>query len=255
MASLPRSDLHEWPYTIARLGVYKGVTRGLQAFRNAAFRESWTFFDNDTVRNGESAMTQLLLRGFDIRKSYLETSAQSALVDVLRPILKSAPLFHPTTPSGKKMSVRMTSAGELGWVSDKNGYRYQGKHPKGGVWPAIPEEIMTIWRDVTGSERAPDCCLINYYGEGTRMGMHQDKDEVDFSWPVVSVSLGDDALFRIGNTTRGGKTESIWLGSGDVVIMGGPARLAYHGIDRIRFGSSRLLPKGGRINLTLRVAT
>ncbi|MDA7963730.1 alpha-ketoglutarate-dependent dioxygenase AlkB [Ruegeria sp.] len=200
-------------------------------------------------------MTRLLLRGFDIRKGYLDAEAQTALVDRLRPILKSAPLFRPTTASGKQMSVRMTSAGPLGWVSDSAGYRYQASHPKGMAWPAIPDEILSIWQDVADADRLPDCCLINYYGEGTKMGMHQDKDEADFSWPVVSISLGDDALFRIGNTTRGGKTEAVWLNSGDVVVMGGPARLTYHGVDRIRFGSSRLLPKGGRINLTLRVAT
>ncbi|WP_424832172.1 alpha-ketoglutarate-dependent dioxygenase AlkB family protein [Ruegeria sp.] len=200
-------------------------------------------------------MTRLLLRGFDIRKGHLNLARQTALVDVLRPILKSAPLFRPTTSTGKQMSVRMTSAGALGWVSDKSGYRYQAQHPKGMEWPDIPQDILTVWQDVTGVEKLPDCCLINYYGEGTRMGMHQDKDEADFSWPVVSISLGDDALFRIGNTTRGGKTESVWLNSGDVVVMGGPARLTYHGIDRIRFNSSRLLPKGGRINLTLRVAS
>ncbi|UWR02985.1 alpha-ketoglutarate-dependent dioxygenase AlkB [Ruegeria conchae] len=200
-------------------------------------------------------MARLLLRGFDIRKGYLDAVSQTRLVDLLRPILKAAPLYRPITPSGKEMSVRMTSAGALGWVTDRAGYRYQDTHPKGMTWPAIPDDILTIWQDVTGAERQPDCCLINYYGEGTKMGLHQDKDEADFSWPVLSISLGDDALFRIGNTTRGGKTESIWLNSGDVVIMGGPARLTYHGIDRIRFGSSKLLPKGGRINLTLRVAT
>ncbi|WP_299950160.1 alpha-ketoglutarate-dependent dioxygenase AlkB [uncultured Ruegeria sp.] len=200
-------------------------------------------------------MTRLLLRGFDIRKAYLNAAAQTALIDLLRPILKATPLYRPVTPSGKEMSVRMTSAGALGWVTDRAGYRYQDTHPKGMGWPAIPEEILSIWRDLTGADRQPDCCLINYYGEGTKMGLHQDKDEADFSWPVLSISLGDDALFRIGNTTRGGKTESIWLSSGDVVIMGGPARLTYHGVDRIRFGSSKLLPKGGRINLTLRVAT
>lgn len=254
MASLPRSHVHEWSYTIARPGVYKGVIRGLQAFRNAGFKEFGAFFGNVMERNGDSGMTRLLLRGFDIRKGYLDGQAQTALIEALRPILKTAPLFHPTTPSGKKMSVRMTSAGDLGWVSDKAGYRYQETHPKGPVWPAIPANILDIWRTVTHAERDPDCCLINYYGEGTRMGLHQDKDEADFSWPVLSISLGDDALFRIGNTTRGGKTESIWLGSGDVVVMGGPARLTYHGVDRIRFGSSKLLPKGGRINLTLRVA-
>ncbi len=200
-------------------------------------------------------MTRLLLRGFDIRKGYLDATAQAGLVDLLRPILKAAPLYRLVTPSGKEMSVRMSSAGALGWVTDRAGYRYQDTHPKGMSWPAIPEEILTIWQDLIGADREPDCCLINYYGEGTRMGLHQDKDEADFSWPVLSISLGDDALFRIGNTTRGGKTESIWLSSGDVVIMGGPARLTYHGVDRIRFGSSKLLPKGGRINLTLRVAT
>ena len=199
-------------------------------------------------------MARLVLRGFDIRKGYLDPAAQSRVIADLRPILKAAPLFRPVTPSGKEMSVRMTSAGDLGWVTDNAGYRYQDQHPKGGIWPEIPATILDIWRDLVSTERPPDCCLVNYYGEGAKMGLHQDKDEADFSWPVLSVSLGDDALFRIGSTTRGGKTESIWLSSGDVVVMGGPARLAYHGVDRIRFGSSRLLPKGGRINLTLRVA-
>ncbi|MFA3920022.1 alpha-ketoglutarate-dependent dioxygenase AlkB family protein [Ruegeria hyattellae] len=200
-------------------------------------------------------MNRLLLRGFDIRKAHLDAAAQAGLVDVLRPILKAAPLFTPVTSRGQKMSVRMTSAGTVGWITDRAGYRYEAQHPKGQPWPAIPERVLRIWQEVTGLDRHPDSCLINYYGDGARMGLHQDKDEADFSWPVVSVSLGDDALFRIGNTTRGGKTESIWLNSGDVVVMGGPARLTYHGIDRIRFGSSRLLPKGGRINLTLRVVT
>lgn len=212
------------------------------------------FFGKDLERIGVSGMARLVLRGFDIRKAYLDPVAQTQVIADLRPILKAAPLFRPVTPSGKEMSVRMTSAGDLGWVTDKAGYRYQEQHPKGGVWPGIPASVLDIWRDLVSTEREPDCCLVNYYGEGAKMGLHQDKDEDDFSWPVLSVSLGDDALFRIGNTTRGGKTESIWLSSGDVVVMGGPARLAYHGVDRIRFGSSRLLPKGGRINLTLRVA-
>ncbi|MBO9446024.1 alpha-ketoglutarate-dependent dioxygenase AlkB [Ruegeria sp. R14_0] len=200
-------------------------------------------------------MARLLLRGFDIRKAYLDVAAQTQLIEDLRPILRSAPLFRPVTPSGKEMSVRMTSAGALGWVTDKRGYRYQAQHPKGMEWPGIPDSVLDIWRALASPERDPDCCLINYYGEDARMGLHQDKDEADFSWPVLSISLGDDALFRIGNETRGGKTESIWLNSGDVVLMGGPARLTYHGVDRIRFGSSKLLPKGGRINLTLRVAS
>ncbi|MDF1716498.1 MAG: alpha-ketoglutarate-dependent dioxygenase AlkB [Antarcticimicrobium sp.] len=200
-------------------------------------------------------MTRLSIRDVEIAKSYLDAAAQAALIEALRPVLKAAPLFTPETPSGRKMSVRMTSAGRFGWVSDRKGYRYAPHHPGGADWPPIPREVLEIWRDVTGLERDPDCCLINYYGEGARMGLHQDKDEADFSFPVVSVSLGDDGLFRIGNPTRGGRTETVWLNSGDVVVMGGPARLTYHGVDRIRFKSSRLLPRGGRLNLTLRVAT
>lgn len=152
------------------------------------------------------------------------------------------------------MSVRMTSAGRVGWVTDRTGYRYAPKHPDGLAWPPIPSPILAIWQAVSGADVLPDCCLVNFYGEGARMGMHQDKDESSFEWPVVSVSLGDDGLFRMGGATRGGKTQSIWLHSGDVVVMGGVARLAHHGVDRIRFGSSTLLDKGGRLNLTLRVA-
>ena len=200
-------------------------------------------------------ITPLRLRGVEIYKDYLSQAAQEALVESVRDVARTAPFFRPQMPSGADMSVRMTSAGPLGWVSDRAGYRYQGVHPDGHPWPAIPEGIAKIWTDLVGAERHPDCCLINYYAEATKMGLHQDRDEADYSWPVVSVSLGDEALFRVGNTTRGGKTESIWLHSGDVVVMGGSARLIYHGVDRIRFGSSRLLPKGGRINLTLRVAT
>lgn len=200
-------------------------------------------------------MSLLRFRGFEIHKSCLSPEMQQKIVDSLRPVLRAAPLFSPNVPSGGKMSVRMTSTGSLGWFSDEAGYRYVERHPRGQPWPQIPSVVLDLWRDLISVERDPECCLINYYGETAQMGMHQDKDEADFSFPVLSISLGDDALFRIGNTTRGGKTESLWLSSGDVVVMGGGARLAYHGVDRIRFKSSRLLPKGGRINLTLRVVT
>ena len=196
---------------------------------------------------------KLSVRGFDIYKGHLDGAAQAALVENIRGVVAAAPLFSPDTPYGKPMSVRMTSAGSLGWYSDRTGYRYAERHPNGAAWPPIPISVLDMWRALTGHTRQPDCCLINFYGEGARMGMHQDKDEQDFSWPVLSVSLGDAGLFRIGNTTRGGKTESLWLDSGDVVVMGDEARLTYHGVDRIRFGSSSLLPKGGRINLTCRV--
>lgn len=195
------------------------------------------------------------IRGVQVWREWLDRAAQERLVAALRDVARAAPPFAPDTPYGRKMSVQMTSAGRFGWFSDKSGYRYVERHPGGAPWPPIPAEALAIWRGVTGLQRDPECCLINHYCEGARMGMHQDRDEADFAWPVVSVSLGDDGLFRIGNRTRGGKTESIWLASGDVAVLGGDARLVYHGVDRIRFGSSSLLPKGGRINLTMRVVT
>lgn len=195
----------------------------------------------------------LKIKGFAIFKGLLDQETQAELVSDLRRVAAIAPFVSPVTPSGKPMSVRMTSAGQLGWVTDRRGYRYQEQHPDGMEWPPIPAIAIDVWQQVSGVDRAPDCCLVNYYGEGARMGMHQDKDEGSFDWPVVSLSLGDEGLFRMGNPVRGGKTESLWLQSGDVVVMGGAARPAFHGVDRIRFGSSRLLPKGGRINLTLRV--
>ncbi|GGE56344.1 alkylated DNA repair dioxygenase [Actibacterium pelagium] len=195
----------------------------------------------------------LTIRGVELYQQLLNRPAQEALVADLREVIRAAPLFSPMTPYGKPMSVRMTSAGSCGWVSDRSGYRYEPRHPSGVGWPPIPASVLAIWDLVSGTETQPDCCLINFYQEGARMGLHQDKDEASFDYPVVSVSLGDEGMFRIGNVTRGGSTESVWLKSGDVVVMGGDARLIYHGVDRIRPQSSTLLPKGGRINLTLRV--
>ncbi|WP_246251607.1 alpha-ketoglutarate-dependent dioxygenase AlkB family protein [Parasulfitobacter algicola] len=201
----------------------------------------------------DRVMTPLKLRGFEIYKDMIPKSDQERILNDLCSIIEKAPLFTPQTPFGKPMSVRMTSAGKYGWYSDRSGYRYRTTHPNGTSWPPIPDKILDIWRAVGVKDRLPQCCLINFYDDAARMGMHQDKDEADFNWPVVSVSLGDDALFRIGNQTRGGKTKSLWLQSGDVVVMGGDARLTYHGVDRIKSGSSQLLRKGGRLNLTLRI--
>lgn len=195
----------------------------------------------------------LEIRGFRVFQGYLDMPLQQALTDDLRKLVKRAPLFSPMTPYGKPMSVQMTSAGKYGWVSDRRGYRYETRHPGGQRWPDIPGRVLEIWKDLVSDRRDPDCCLINFYNNNARMGMHQDRDEADFTWPVLSISLGDEGLFRMGNATRGGKTESIWLQSGDVVVMGGSARLVYHGIDRIKMGSSSLLKGGGRLNLTCRV--
>lgn len=193
------------------------------------------------------------IRGFRLWRGLLDRSAQEALVNALRQVAAAAPFYHPVTPGGRQMSVRMTSAGRLGWVTDRRGYRYEPQHPQGTPWPPVPEAVLALWHGLTGLSRAPDCCLVNFYGEGARMGLHQDRDEGDFSFPVLSVSLGDEALFRVGGVDKPAPTESFWLKSGDVLVMGGAARLAWHGVDRVRHGSSTLLPQGGRINLTCRV--
>jgi alkylated DNA repair protein (DNA oxidative demethylase) len=191
--------------------------------------------------------------GFEIHKGYLDRPAQAALVEDLRAVAAAAPFFAPLTPWGKPMSVRMTSAGKYGWYSDRRGYRYEPRHPSGVDWPPIPERVLAVWRALVSAERMPDCCLVNFYGAKARMGLHRDADEKDFSWPVLSISLGDPATFRMGGAERSDPTTSVTLESGDVVVMGGAVRRAYHGIDRIRFGVSDLLPQGGRINLTCRV--
>ena len=180
------------------------------------------------------------LRGVTIFSGALDAATQSGLVDVVRDIARVAPMFHPETRWGKQMSVQMTSAGEFGWVSDRRGYRYERQHPMGTAWPAIPQQILSLWDRFAPGARMPECCLVNYYGEGARMGLHQDRDEADFTQPVLSISLGDDGLFRVGNLERGGKTESVWLTSGDVVVIGGQSRLVHHGVDRIKYGSSSL---------------
>lgn len=191
--------------------------------------------------------------GIVVHQEHLNAYEQAGLVEQVRRVVRAAPLYRPETRAGRKMSVRMTSAGTFGWISDRRGYRYERQHPDGQDWPPMPPMALDIWRAVSGVARDPQSCLINFYDADAKMGMHQDRDEGDFAMPVVSVSLGDEALFRVGGAERGGKTQSIWLKSGDVAVLGGAARLNFHGIDRLRAGSSSLLPKGGRINLTMRV--
>lgn len=195
------------------------------------------------------------LPGFRLIPAALDSSAQAALVSQVLAAVEPAPFFQPMTPSGKPMSVRMTSLGPVGWITDSRGYRYEAGHPlTGRPWPPIPEALLDLWDRHAEAPGPPDACLVNLYREDARMGLHQDRDEADFAYPVLSVSLGDTAVFRMGGTTRGGPTRSVRLASGDVCVLEGPARLAYHGIDRVLAGSSRLIPGGGRINLTLRKA-
>jgi alkylated DNA repair protein (DNA oxidative demethylase) len=188
---------------------------------------------------------------------WIARNEQERLVELLRAAVHEAPFFQPIMPrTGKPFSVKMTNLGTLGWVSDRAGYRYETTHPETGAsWPAIPEMVLDIWHKVANYPHAPEACLVNFYTGNAKMGLHQDRDEVDLLAPVVSISLGDTAIFRIGGTERGGKTQSLKLHSGDVLVMGGAARLSFHGIDRVLPGTSTLLKDGGRINLTLRRVT
>jgi len=188
---------------------------------------------------------------------WLDRPAQEALLVDLRAVVKAAPLFVPRMPrTGKPFSVRMSNCGALGWVSDETGYRYQPAHPETGEpWPAMPDALLAAWQALAGYPHPPEACLINLYDATAKMGLHQDRDEDDLDAPVLSLSLGDTAVFRVGGTSRGGRTMSLKLQSGDALSFGGPARLAFHGIDRIIAGTTTLLPQGGRINLTLRRVT
>ncbi|MBB3316187.1 alkylated DNA repair protein (DNA oxidative demethylase) [Rhizobium sp. BK181] len=199
-----------------------------------------------------------LPNGVSHRPDYLDRPQQQALVDIIRSIVADAPLFVPIMPgTGKPMSVRMTNCGPLGWVTDKErGYRYQPTHPvTGKPWPGIPAELLEIWNDVSGHDKPPQACLVNYYSDEARMGLHQDKDEQDLAAPVVSISLGNSCLFRVGGLGRNDRTLSFKLSSGDVVVLGAEGRLCFHGVDKIYPSTSTLLKNGGRINLTLRRVT
>ncbi len=194
------------------------------------------------------------LAGFRLWPGALAPSSQAALVAEVLAALDQAPLYRPVTPGGRPFSVEMTNLGPLGWVSDRAGYRYQARHPvTGDPWPTIPPLLLDLWVRLVDWPEPPDACLVNLYRGPARMGLHQDRDEADLAAPVLSVSLGDTAVFRVG-AASGGATSTVRLASGDVCALTGPARLARHGVDRVLEGSSRLIPGGGRLNLTLRQA-
>jgi DNA oxidative demethylase len=200
---------------------------------------------------------QIRARGLRLYPDHFNREAQMAVLVALRGVLAKAPLFTPRMPkSGRPMSVGMSNCGPLGWISDERGYRYQSLHPDTGQpWPAIPDLLLQLWDEVARYPQAPEACLINYYGPKAKMGLHQDRDEIDFSAPVVSLSLGDSCLFRVGGDKRGDPTRSFRLNSGDVLVLGDDARLAFHGVDRIYPETSTLLTEGGRINVTMRRVT
>ncbi len=191
----------------------------------------------------------VLLRGF---------ARKTDVLTALGPLLAAAPLRHLVTPGGHTMSVAMSNCGALGWVSDRRGYRYSKDDPLSGrPWPAMPAG----WRDLAASAAAeagfdgfrPDACLINQYLPGSKLSLHQDRDESDFSAPIVSVSLGLPAVFLFGTTQRADRPQRYRLLHGDVVVWGGPARLAYHGVAPLADGEHPLLGRR-RINLTFRQA-
>ncbi|MGQ2991204.1 MAG: alpha-ketoglutarate-dependent dioxygenase AlkB [Brevundimonas sp.] len=194
------------------------------------------------------------MAGFRLWPGGLSTPEQAGLVEQVTAVLETAPLYRPVTPGGRPFSVRMSNLGPLGWVSDRGGYRYQATHPEtGAAWPPMPERLIDLWGDLTGWPEPPDACLVNLYRGEARMGLHQDRDEADLTAPVLSISLGDTAVFRVA-PAEGVRGRAVKLASGDICALTGPARLARHGIDRILAGSSGLIPGGGRINLTLRRA-
>lgn len=194
-------------------------------------------------------------QGFRHYPTYFTPTQQISLIESVKEAVKTAPFYRPRMPrSGAPLSVVMSNFGPLGWVTDKEkGYRYEMTHPKiGQAWPPLPTLLQTLWKDVSDYPAPSEACLINWYKKGASMGAHIDNDEKNTHAPVVSVSLGDPAMFRIGGQSRGGKTAGLKLFSGDVVVMGGTARHCYHSVTRIYDGQSALVPRGGRINLTLR---
>jgi alkylated DNA repair protein (DNA oxidative demethylase) len=202
-----------------------------------------------------AAAPRALRPGFDYYPGYYSPRQQRRLLDEVNAVLAAAPLFTQHMPrTGHPLSVRMSNAGEFGWVSDREqGYRYLDRHPlTGKSWPPIPPMLRDLWRDIADYPAPANLCLINFYDGEAKLGLHQDKGGESLEAPVVSVSLGDDARFLVGGTARNHPTTPVRLKSGDVMAFGGPARLVYHSVSRVYPGSSALLAGGGRINLTLR---
>lgn len=193
----------------------------------------------------------VLLRG-------LARDTARVLIDDLATITAAAPFRHMIVPTGQRMSVAMTNAGTVGWVTDRSGYRYDPRDPESGKsWPAIPDSFRELAGRAAASagfpDFVPDGCLINRYEPGSRLTLHQDRNERDFSQPIVSVSLGLPAKFLWGGATRKERPRRIALSSGDVVVWGGKARLNFHGIDKLADGNDPLTGRC-RVNLTFRRA-
>lgn len=195
--------------------------------------------------------------------SFLDAAAQERLARDIADVIARAPLFVSRMPkSGLPMSVRMTNCGALGWMSDKErGYRYEPRHPETDApWPPIPRRLLDAWTMLTRYPKPPEACLVNVYSGDAKMGLHQDRDETDFDAPILSLSLGADCRFRLGGKRRADKTIVVTLASGDALVLSGPARLCFHGVDRVVPSLLTPLPAplaglGARVNLTLRRVT
>ncbi|MBI1868649.1 MAG: alpha-ketoglutarate-dependent dioxygenase AlkB [Methylocystis sp.] len=200
--------------------------------------------------------------GAFLHRGFLDEAAQESLTREITDVITRAPLFVPRMPrTGKPFSVRMTNCGSLGWVSDARGYRYEPRHPETGEpWPAMPRRLLEAWKQLANYHSPPEACLVNFYGPKARMGLHQDRDEQDLEAPLVSLSLGASCRFRLGGARRADPTRSFVLASGDALVLSGPARLCFHGVDRILPSlttalASPVFEGGARINLTLRRVT
>ncbi|MFY3775437.1 DNA oxidative demethylase AlkB [Marinobacter salsuginis] len=201
--------------------------------------------------------TEHLMDGALVIRQFALPNAES-LIEGIEKVTSEAPFRHMKTPGGHSMSAAMSCCGNLGWVTDRQGYRYQSEDPESGrPWPAMPAVFRELARsaaDTAGFEGfEPDACLINRYQPGAKMGLHQDKDEEDFSQPIVSVSLGLPIVFQFGGLKRNERPMRVPLGHGDVVVWGGPARMRYHGVLTLKAGEHPLTG-GYRYNLTFRRA-
>lgn len=199
--------------------------------------------------------TEEIREGVVLLRAYCSTPD---LLKALKQVLSAAPLRHMSTPGGRKMSVAITNCGSVGWVSDCSGYRYTTHDPLSKkAWPVMPELLFELAKNaafqVGFTEFEPDCCLINRYQTNASMGAHQDRDEQSFAHPIVSVSLGASAIFKLYGNKRGGRALNIRLDDGDVLVFGGASRLAFHGVGKCLLPGPDFMPDC-RINLTFRRA-
>jgi len=207
--------------------------------------------DDTSTRKEELCPGAFVLHGFALQD-------ETALLNAFHEVTAKAPFRHMVTPGGFRMSVAMTNCGSLGWVTDRTGYRYDAIDPESGQpWPALPASFLKLARDAAAEAGfagfLPDACLVNRYEAGAKLSLHQDKDERDFTAPIVSVSLGIPAVFLFGGMNRADKTRRVPVSHGDVIVWGGPARLRYHGVLPLKEAQHPLLGEY-RVNLTFRKA-